>query len=257
MGDGPMPSSGMFATDVANPTGEGCAGLGQAIAVIGRMSPPTLTIGPDATPALRDVDMRALLEAWIRANYGDSPTAILHELRIPRPSARVDVAVVNGELSAFEIKSDVDTLWRLPRQVRSFDCVFDRVSLVTTEKHLREVRAVIPRWWGIVTIASTSDDVRQRRQARINPRRQVVSLLHVLSRPELLSLAARVEFQKGCSGLPRQALVDRLARVPAVTLRGHVRDLLTARTRIISYSSPPSSSSFSPAPPGSESCAAE
>jgi hypothetical protein len=202
--------------------------------------------------------MRARLEAWIRANHGDSPTAILHELRIPRPSARVDVAVVNGELSAFEIKSDVDTLSRLPRQVRSFDCVFDRVSLVTTEKHLREVRAVIPRWWGIVTIASASDDIRQRRQARINPRRQVASLLHVLSRPELLSLAARVALQKGCSGLPRQALVERLARVPAVTLRGHVRDLLAARTRGIIYSSPPSSSSSSPAPPpGSESCAAE
>lgn len=222
------------------------------------MSPHTLPSSSAATPVLRDADIRTLLEAWIRSTHEDKPTAILHELKIPRPSARVDVAVVNGELSAFEIKSDVDTLWRLPRQVRSFDCVFDRVSLVTTEKHLRQVRAVIPRWWGIVTIASTSNDIRQRRQARINPRRQVASLLHVLSRPELLSLAARVELQKGCSGFSRQALVERLTCVPAATLRGHVRDLLAARTRVVSYSSPPSSSSSSPAPrAGSESCAAE
>jgi hypothetical protein len=96
---------------------------------------------------LRDADIRGHLETWIRSLHSETPTVILHELKIPRPSARVDIAVVNGELSAFEIKSDVDSLFRLPRQVLSFDSVFDRVSLVTTEKHLQRARAVIPRWW--------------------------------------------------------------------------------------------------------------
>jgi hypothetical protein len=201
--------------------------------------------------------MRARLEVWIRSVHADTPTAILHELKIPRPSARVDVAVVNGELSAFEIKSDVDSLWRLPRQVRSFDCVFDRVSLVTTEKHLQRARAVIPRWWGIVTVSSATADIRQRRQAQVNPRRQVANLLHVLSRPELLVLATREGLQKGCSGLPRQALIERLTSVPAVRLRGHARDLLAARACVITYPSSPPSSSSSPPPPGSEICAAE
>jgi hypothetical protein len=213
---------------------------------------------PTARAMLRDADIRGHLETWIRSLHSETPTVILHELKIPRPSARVDIAVVNGELSAFEIKSDVDSLFRLPRQVLSFDSVFDRVSLVTTEKHLQRARAVIPRWWGIVTVSSGCVDIRERRQARVNPRRQVANLLHVLSRQELLLLAGREGLQKGYSGLRRQGLIERLSLAPAKQLRYHVRELLSARAAPNGYSSssPPSSSS-SPPPPGSPSCDAE
>jgi hypothetical protein len=236
---------------------KGRAGVGRDVALSTQMALQSLPTDAPASSALRDADMRARLEVWIRSQHGDTPTAILHELKIPRPSARVDVAVINGELSAFEIKSDVDSLWRLPRQVRSFDCVFDRVSLVTTEKHLRRARAMVPRWWGIFTLSSETVDIRQRRQARVNPRRRVLNLLHMLSRPELLSLATREELHKGCSGLARQAIIERLTCVPEARLRGHARELLAARQSRVAYSSPPSSSVSSPPPPGSESCAAE
>ena len=58
--------------------------------------------------------------------------------------------MVNGEFSGFEIKSDVDSLQRLPGQIAAFASVFDRVSLVTTDRHLADVKKVIPSWWGIV-----------------------------------------------------------------------------------------------------------
>src|SRR5271156_2900941 len=67
----------------------------------------------------RDSQIRKPLHYWlVRKFSGHSDTEILHELKMPRPSGRVDMAVINGRLCGFEIKSDFDSLSRLPRQVR-------------------------------------------------------------------------------------------------------------------------------------------
>ena len=73
---------------------------------------------------LRDPQIRRPLHYWLQrkfSSHGD--TEILHELKMSRPSGRVDVAVINGRLCGFEIKSDFDSLSRLPRQVRAFSAI--------------------------------------------------------------------------------------------------------------------------------------
>lgn len=140
---------------------------------------------------MRDAEIRAALSDWIIAGNHKSPTGLVHEFRIPRPSGRADVAVINGEVVGYEIKSDSDTLKRLPRQIKCFSALFDRVNLVTTTTHVVQARAVVPDWWGIVVVKPGLEP-RTIRRARKNPVRKTDSLIHALSAPELQSVIKSV-----------------------------------------------------------------
>src|SRR5437868_5846718 len=104
---------------------------------------------------LRDSDIRKLLERWLQKKYsGHDETKIMHELRMQRPTGRVDIAVINGRLSGFEIKSDFDSLTRLPRQIRAFSAVFDDMCVVTTRRHVTNTQKLIPAWWRLTVKAT-------------------------------------------------------------------------------------------------------
>lgn len=115
-------------------------------------------IASSASAALRDADIRSALSPWLQERHAQEVgTKIVHELKMPRPSARIDMAVLNGELSGFEIKSDVDSLQRLGRQITAFSAVFDRVSVVTTTRYLRAIETTIPSWWGLILVARSRE----------------------------------------------------------------------------------------------------
>ena len=61
----------------------------------------------------RDVDIRKALLANLEVKYGDSSHDLIVE-EFGCKTARADVAVINGFLHAYEIKSDSDSLDRLP-----------------------------------------------------------------------------------------------------------------------------------------------
>ena len=97
---------------------------------------------------MRDSDIRMALHGLLQARYGDDPnTLIRHEVGLCAGKRRIDVALVNGELAGYEIKSDEDTLIRLAGQAEVYSRVLDRVTLVTTEHHLDHALDVIPYWW--------------------------------------------------------------------------------------------------------------
>lgn len=71
-----------------------------------------------------DRDIRnSLRHMVLQAHADDSATVIVEELGILQGSSFVDVAVVNGTCSAYEIKSVHDSLVRLPGQVESYSKV--------------------------------------------------------------------------------------------------------------------------------------
>src|SRR6266849_8615145 len=99
---------------------------------------------------MNDAQIRiATKQALFVQHRGDAETVIFDELGVQHGVARIDLAVVNGELHGFELKSDRDTLARLPEQVESYGRVFDRVTLVVEERHLRRAVEMVPEWWGI------------------------------------------------------------------------------------------------------------
>src|SRR6266511_802692 len=59
----------------------------------------------------------ALRERLLRRHATDADTVLIEELGLCRGKVRVDLALVNGSLHGFEIKSDRDSLRRLSAQV--------------------------------------------------------------------------------------------------------------------------------------------
>lgn len=82
--------------------------------------------------------LRALAVADLRRIYPDG--RIIHELNLEQGGVRLDLACVTEDrLILGEVKSDLDTLDRLPRQVKAaIRCGCD-VRLFVGEKHWREV----------------------------------------------------------------------------------------------------------------------
>lgn len=179
-----------------------------------------------------DACIRAPLISWLLAQHpDDGSTELIQEFKMPRPSARIDMALVNGELAGFEIKSDADTLTRLQVQIPAFSRFFDRVSLVTTKKHLAGVRRRVPVWWGII-LHLGGDDFRVARKSRRNPQVDVESLLHSLSVKEIIDLAHRggLSTPKG----KKDALVTHVASTATYdVISHHARNIIRQRVRTI------------------------
>jgi hypothetical protein len=99
---------------------------------------------------MRDRDVRDALRRKVFVEHiRDSKTLVVEELGVLYGEARVDVAVVNGRLHGFEIKSDTDTLARLNAQMTIYNGIFDRMTIVVGNKHVADVSRKVPQWWGI------------------------------------------------------------------------------------------------------------
>jgi hypothetical protein len=197
---------------------------------------------------LRDPHIREPLHHWLLSAHADDldGTEILHELKIPRPSARIDIAVINGKICGFEIKSDVDSLARLARQERAFSAIFDRVSVVVTARHLEAAKRAIPIWWGIIIAKPKGSDVSfvHKRVARENRNPNTTALLYMLTRKELIELLDTNELAQGRRSKPVQYLIDTILDSVAVDeIRTHAKTIFKKRSAS-SYG--PSSSSSSP-----------
>ena len=132
---------------------------------------------------MNDGSIREALHARLLEEHaGDPETVILHELGIEQGSARIDVAVVNGALTGYEIKSARDTLQRLPAQITAYSLVFDQVTLVLADRHAVAVDDLIPSWWGVVVAAEAGAQVSlsDERSAGSNPGPDPYSLAQLL-----------------------------------------------------------------------------
>lgn len=179
--------------------------------------------------ALNDADIRGRLSKWLVDQFAhDQSTVVCHEFSVPRPSARADVAVINGRLSGFEIKSDRDSLARLPQQVASYSAVFERVTLVTTAAHLKKATISVPEWWGIL-VAHPTLPLKMVRLARINRGLQIEKAMYLLTCAELQDIAKRrrcFDFVK----MRKAQLITCLCQAVSETkLMGEIRSLLKRR----------------------------
>ena len=68
---------------------------------------------------MNDLDIRKVLKSELLDKHGnDSETVILEELGLKHGRARIDLVIINDRMHGYEIKSDRDTLKRLPEQVQ-------------------------------------------------------------------------------------------------------------------------------------------
>lgn len=184
---------------------------------------------------LRDEQIRRPLHSWLRRKFSShGHSEILHELKMSRPSGRVDVAVINGRLFGFEIKSDFDNLSRLPRQVRAFSAVFDEVCVVTTKRHYEAVKKIIPEWWHLSVRSTKRGKVSFRtvRKGSDNPSVKPDALLCMLSRTELLDVAKERGIEFDTRRLRRFEIISALlSSLFLKDVQHEVRRILKMRAR--------------------------
>ncbi|WP_053373455.1 sce7726 family protein [Paenibacillus sp. FJAT-27812] len=184
----------------------------------------------------RDIDIRASLHSVLRKEHKNEPdTLILDELGLCQGDARIDVAVVNGAINGYEIKSESDTLERLPRQTDAYNRVFDTVTILTASRFIEGIEDIIPEWWGITKAEMDADGIVHffpYRMPHQNPSIDPIALAQLLWREEALSVLKERGLHKGLLSKPRQVLWSALAeQLELSDLQDEVRKRLKARSR--------------------------
>ncbi len=183
---------------------------------------------------MRDTDVRSALRATVLARHVRDPdTLVIDELGLESGVVRVDIVVVNGLMHGYEIKSDADTLDRLPAQVEGYGRVLDRVTLVVGSRHAAAAQRLVPEWWGIYIAQENAGHVQFRaaRRERANPGLELHAVAALLWRDEALALLEARGRARGLRSKPRRDLYDALVDAVASTeLRRCVRDALRSRT---------------------------
>lgn len=162
---------------------------------------------------LKDNDIRNILLLELNKRHStEEDIKIVNEMGIIHGQSRIDVAVINGILHGYEIKSESDTLLRLSTQIRDYNKVFDRMTIVVQRNYLEKVRSMIPKWWGIMLVTRSKEEIRIReiRKGRVNPEVDPFALSHLLWRDEALHILKERGLQKGYLSKPRDILYKRI-----------------------------------------------
>lgn len=184
---------------------------------------------------LTDPDIRPALKCNLACEFATSPTIIVDELPICWGDTRIDVAVINGQLHGYEIKSDCDSIERLPRQVELYGKIFDKVTLVCSKRLLSKAIAIIPTWWGLQipftdvhTPAGVSFAIE--RQAGTNDSVDIRCVVELTWKNEAIAILEQYGLAHGFRSKPRWDMWDRMIESISVDdLKYAVRECLKAR----------------------------
>jgi hypothetical protein len=188
-----------------------------------QLAPGQLSLGlVDDPVAIRDV-----LVAQLRDD--ERVGRLVPEMALCQGAARIDLAAIGVELDGYEIKSDRDDLRRLPVQAATYGRVFDRLTLVASDRHLTSAAAQIPEWWGLSVINADARRIERLREASPNPSFDPFAVVRLLWRDEA---AAALQVRLGrVPRSPRRLLCQQLAEMTSPDeLREIVRCALRDRT---------------------------
>lgn len=189
--------------------------------------------------AISIVDMAPVTEPEIRSVVHDAVVRngpvnrlVIDEFVVGE-RGRIDIAVISDHLFGYELKSDLDSLSRLPRQMDVFSDVFHYCTLVVTTRHLPKARQMLRRGWGLAVVDRSADDTlayRQIRQPKAIKSVRKLALVELLWRDETLRALDALGLADGYRTKPKHVLWEHLAaNVQLDDLRGIVTAALTAR----------------------------
>ncbi len=150
-----------------------------------------------------DKDIREPLFDYLDERYGKVRTI---EEKVIKNSRADVIAVVDGELLGFEIKSDNDTYTRLKTQIKDYELFCDRCYIVVGERHT-QVEKHVPEHWGIIVV--NQENVIVDRDADLSPKVKLHNQLDLLWRSELSSIQEKEGLPKLAS-TKRKLIYDRL-----------------------------------------------
>lgn len=182
-------------------------------------------------PPVTESEVRAAVHrSIVRADAGHD---LLVDEFVIGERGRIDIAHIGHHLSGFELKSDLDNLDRLPRQMEVFSEVFDFCTLVITARHLSKARRIVRPGWGLAVVERDDSgtlnyvQIRKPKQRRARDR---TALSEILWRDELIDALESFDLARGYRSATRPELAARLATaVDRDALRQIVANSLMAR----------------------------
>ncbi len=169
----------------------------------------------------------------MRRQHAQEDTLVIDELGLNHGKCRADIAVINGHLVGYEIKSNNDSLRRLERQVKSYNAVFDIVYIVIGDRYINSIQNYIPKWWGVIVSvrgprgAVNFDLIRK---AKTNKSIDQISIAQLLWRNEVIEILQQKKLSPKKLRQPRAILYQYLVDTLNICeLRKFVREYLQKR----------------------------
>lgn len=184
---------------------------------------------------MNDCDIRNVLKEELLLKYRNAPqTMILEELGLKHGKSRIDLVIINDQMHGYEIKSDRDTLKRLPEQIQIYSSIMDRVTLVVGYRHAYDALKMIPEWWGVRlaerNIGSGTVVLSDARSPGKNPSIDHFAVVSLLWRDEALDILENLGQAKGVRSKAKTDIYHRLLEVAEPEyLRASVRQRLKSR----------------------------
>lgn len=121
----------------------------------------------------------------------DQSTTVINEFTLDSYSRRVDIALVNKKnLTAFEIKSEADSLIRLDGQTKKYLEYFDKVTIVAASKHINNIMKNVPE--NVAVWEIFDGQLKVKRRGRTVPITNKNKIIGLMKANELLRLSNRL-----------------------------------------------------------------
>ena len=163
-----------------------------------------------------DGDIRhALHKRILLAHHNNPKTIVVDELGLSHGKNRIDIAVLNGCLHGYEIKSSKDNLKRLPSQLDIYSRSLQKLTIVTAPNHIEDVLSIAPQWSGIVLVEKGSRGgmhFTKMRAPKNNPDVCMTSLAHLLWKDEAISYLQYLGITENLSNKPRKTLYEYISK---------------------------------------------
>jgi hypothetical protein len=185
---------------------------------------------------MRDIDIRKEIKSsFLKKFYEDSNSKVVEELGVNYGDAIIDIAVINGSLHGFEIKSEFDTLNRLQNQISTYCKTFDFLTIITAEKHLMHLSHYLPEWCGIIVInkkesINDTQKLKYIKRPKKNPNTDKFSIVKLLWRDETLAILNSIGVTRGVKNKSKPLLWELLANsLDKKVISEKVRETLKTR----------------------------
>lgn len=182
-----------------------------------------------------DTEIRTALHSRrFRSLKRQPDTLVIDELGLEHARSRVDIAVINGCVHGYEIKSAQDSLERLQGQLDVYRRALQKLTVVADNKHVRTVASCVPDWCGIIEVEQgPRGGIRFNvvAPARANPDVDPVVLAHLLWRQEVCDLLLQRGYAAKELRRPRKQLYEILSETLTINeISTAIREFMVRRS---------------------------
>ncbi len=166
------------------------------------------------TLGTKDADIRAALHAKrLRRAKSHPNTLVIDELGLAHARSRIDVAVINGCIHGYEIKSAKDNLDRCATQIEIYRQTLQKLTFVVSPKHVAGIMSHAPEWCGVIEAERGPRggiNLQVLRNAAANPEIDPFMMAHLLWRDEVIQLLGQIGHTPKELRRPRKQLYEML-----------------------------------------------